>query len=50
MIPLEGVFGALYQPMYSGEPTLREAVFQTVNEMAARGVDVPDPVQFGAGY
>jgi hypothetical protein len=50
MMPVEGVFGALYQAMYGGEPTLREAVFQTFAEMAARGVDVPDPVQFGVGY
>jgi hypothetical protein len=50
MMPVEGVFGALYQAMYGGEPALREAVFQTFSEMAARGVDVPDPVQFGVGY
>ncbi len=50
MMPVEGVFGALYQAMYGGEPELREAVFQAVSEMAARGVDVPDPVQFGVGY
>jgi HEAT repeat protein len=50
MLPKEGVFGALYQAMYAGEPELREAVFQTISEMAARGVDVPDPVQFGVGY
>jgi len=50
IIPVEGVFGALYQAMYGGEPTLREAVFQTFSEMAARGVDVPDPIQFGVGY
>jgi hypothetical protein len=49
MIPVEGVFGALYQAMYSAEPTLREAIFQTFSEMAARGVAVPDPVQFGVG-
>jgi hypothetical protein len=49
MLPMEGVFGALYQAMYGGESTLREAVFQTFAEMAARGVDVPDPVQFGVG-
>jgi hypothetical protein len=49
IIPVEGVFGALYQAMYSGESTLREAVFQTIAEMAACGVDVPDPVQFGVG-
>lgn len=50
MMPTEGVFGALYQAMYGGEPTLRETVFQTFSEMAARGVEVPDPVQFGVGY
>ena len=50
IMPIEGVFGALYQAMYSGDPTLREAAFQTVSEMASRGVDVPDPVQFGVGY
>jgi HEAT repeat protein len=50
MAPVEGVFGALFQAMYGGELTLREAVFQTFSEMAARGVYVPDPVQFGVGY
>jgi hypothetical protein len=50
VLPVEGVFGALYQAMYSGESSLREAVFQTFSEMAARGVNVPDPVQFGVGY
>ena len=50
MIPLEGVIGALYQAMYGGDQFLREAVFQTFAEMAARGVAVPDPVQFGVGY
>lgn len=49
MMPVEGVFGALYQAMYGGESALRESVFQVVSEMAARGVDVPDPVQFGVG-
>jgi HEAT repeat protein len=49
MMPTEGVFGALYQAMYAGEPELREAVFQTLYEMSARGVEVPDPAQFGVG-
>jgi HEAT repeat protein len=49
-MPIEGVFGALYQAMYSGVLELREAAFQTVAEMAARGVEPPDPVQFGVGY
>jgi HEAT repeat protein len=49
MMPTEGVFGALYQAMYSGEPELREAVFQTLYEMSLRGFEVPDPAQFGVG-
>ena len=49
MMPSEGVFGALYQAMYGGEPELREGVFRILSEMASRGVDVPDPIQFGVG-
>jgi HEAT repeat protein len=49
LMPSEGVFGALYQAMYGGEPDLREAVFRTFSEMASRGVEVPDPIQFGVG-
>jgi HEAT repeat protein len=50
IMPSEGVFSVLYQAMYGDEPELREAVFQTISEMAARGFEVPDPVQFGVGY
>lgn len=50
ILPVEGVFGALFQAMYSGDLELREAVFQALYEMAARGVHVPDPIQFGVGY
>ena len=50
IIPTDAVFSALYQAMYSGEPYIREAVFQIFSEMAARGVDVPDPVHYGVGY
>ena len=50
MMPVEGVFGALFHAMYGGEPELREAVFLTFSEMASRGFEVPDPVQFGVGY
>ena len=50
MMPEEGVFGALYQAMYGGEPELRESVFQVLAEMAARGADMPDPIQYGVGY
>jgi len=49
IMPMEGVFGALYQAMYGGEPELREAVFRIFSEMASTGVEVPDPIQFGLG-
>ena len=50
MMPSEGVFGALFQAMYGGDPFLREGVYQTLAEMGARGLNLPDPVQFGVGY
>jgi HEAT repeat protein len=50
IMPVEGIFGVLFQAMYSGDLELREAVFQALSEMAARGVQVPDPAQFGVGY
>jgi hypothetical protein len=50
IMPVEGVFGALFQTMYGSEPVLREAIFQNLSEMAARSVEVPDAVQFGVGY
>jgi HEAT repeat protein len=49
VMPFEGIFGALYQAMYGGEPELREAVFRIFSEMASTGVKVPDPIQFGVG-
>jgi HEAT repeat protein len=50
MSPTEGVFGVLYNVMYSGEPYIREAIFHFISEMAARGIEIPDPVQYGVGY
>jgi hypothetical protein len=50
IIPTDGVFNALYQAMNSGEPYIREAVFLIFSEMAARGIDVPDPSQYGVGF
>ncbi|MGD0877164.1 MAG: HEAT repeat domain-containing protein [Anaerolineales bacterium] len=49
VMPMEGVFGALFQAMYGGEPELREAVYRILSEMASTGVEVPDPIQFGVG-
>lgn len=48
--PADGVFGALYRAMYGGEPYIREAIFQVFSEMASRGLEVPDPVQYGIEY
>jgi len=50
IIPTDGVFGPLYQAMYGGEPYIREAVFYVFSEMAARGIDIPDPVHYGVVY
>jgi hypothetical protein len=49
IMPVEGVFGALFQAMNGSEPVLREAIFQNLSEMAARVVEVPDLVQFEVG-
>ena len=49
LLPEEGVFAALFQAMYGGEIELRESVYRILSEMAARGVEIPDPVQFGVG-
>jgi hypothetical protein len=48
-MPSEGVYGALYNAMYGDERELREEVFRALTEMASRGADIPDPVQFGLG-
>jgi HEAT repeat protein len=45
----EGIIGALYQAMYGEDPEVREAAFQAVDELAADGVKLPHPNQFGVG-
>ena len=47
--PSEGVLGGLYHAMYSGDTELREAVFQTLWEIAAGGMELPLPQSFGVG-
>ncbi len=47
--PNEKVLSALYQGMYGGDATLREAIFQVLSELEASGVPLPDPRQFGVG-
>jgi HEAT repeat protein len=48
-VPTEIVLGELYHILYSGDTTLREAIFQILWELAASGVALPDPHQFGVG-
>jgi hypothetical protein len=45
----EGILGALYNAMYGDDLEVREAAFQAVEEVAANGVKVPHPNQFGLG-
>jgi len=45
--PSEGVVTNLYHAMYRDDPMLREAVFIVLCELAASGVKLPDPQQFG---
>jgi HEAT repeat protein len=47
MMPGENVLNGLYQAMSGGDPILREASYQVVAEMASRGIEIPDPSQFG---
>ena len=48
-VPTEIVLGELYHILYSGDTTLREAIFQILWELAASGVALPDPHKFGVG-
>jgi hypothetical protein len=45
----EGVIGALYNGMYGEDPEVREASFYALEEIAANGVKIPHPNQFGLG-
>jgi HEAT repeat protein len=49
LYPTEGVIGALYNAMYSGDRELREAVFYVLSEIAAHGIQLPNPAQYGLG-
>jgi len=46
-MPTEGVITNLYHAMYRDDPELREAVFLVLCELAASGIKLPDPQQFG---
>jgi len=45
--PTEGVVSSLYHAMYTDDSVLREAVFVALCEIAACGIKLPDPQQFG---
>lgn len=45
----EGIVGALYNGMYGEDPEVREASFYVLEEIAANGVPIPHPNQFGLG-
>jgi HEAT repeat protein len=45
----EGIIGALYNGMYGEDPEVREASFYAIEEIAANGVRIPHPTQFGLG-
>jgi len=45
----EGIVGALYKGMYGEDPEVREASFLALQEIAANGMQLPHPNQFGLG-
>jgi len=47
--PSEGVIKTIYNAMRGSSSELREACFQALWEMAASGVKLPDPAQYGLG-
>ncbi|GAB4463736.1 MAG: hypothetical protein Kow0070_24720 [Anaerolineales bacterium] len=47
--PNEGVIGAFYNGIYGDDPEVREACFLALQELAANGIPIPHPNQFGLG-
>lgn len=47
--PSEGVVTQLYHAMYREDPELREEAYHVLMELAAAGVKLPPPTQFGLG-
>jgi HEAT repeat protein len=45
----EGIVGTLYDGMYGEDPEVREASFLALQEIAANGMKLPHPNQFGLG-
>jgi HEAT repeat protein len=49
MSPTQPVVMQLYHAMYSDDPRLREAIYVALMEIAAGGIKLPHPSQFGLG-
>lgn len=47
--PSDGAFGAFYNGIYGDDPEVREACFLALQELAADGVPIPHPNQYGLG-
>jgi HEAT repeat protein len=47
--PSEAVITSMYHAMYRDDPELREAVFLVLSDLAASGIKLPVPEQFGLG-
>ena len=45
----QGIIGALYNGMYGEDPEVREASYYAIQEIAANGIHLPHPNQFGLG-
>jgi HEAT repeat protein len=48
-VATEGIIGTLYNAMYGEDPEVREAAYYAIEEIAANGVRLPHPNQFGLG-
>jgi len=45
----DGIIGALYNGIYGEDPEVREASYYALQEIAANGIKIPHPNQFGLG-
>ena len=45
----DGIIGALYNGIYGDDPEVRESSYYALEEIAANGIKIPHPNQFGLG-
>jgi HEAT repeat protein len=45
----DGIIGALYNGIYGDDPEVREASYYALEEIAANGIKIPHPNEFGLG-